>query len=102
MVVGAAIRRDALGSRHTLLHSLSFYKESLAGETDNYIHLRASAEGAWPTDVLRKLAAEVTDTVRRIDAITSVDSELAALWKRFFQASASCRVAAFLVPLVRV
>ncbi|EJF61156.1 terpenoid synthase [Dichomitus squalens LYAD-421 SS1] len=64
---------------------LSFYKESLAGETDNYVHLRASAERKSPTDVLRTLAAEVTDTVERIDAITSIDPELAALWQRFLQ-----------------
>ena len=68
--------------------SLSFYKESLAGETDNYVHLRAAAECKSPTDVLRTLAAEVTDTVRRIDAITSVDAELAALWQRFLQVTA--------------
>ncbi|KAH9918245.1 terpenoid synthase [Epithele typhae] len=64
---------------------LSFYKETLAGETDNYIHLRAAAERKSPSEVLRILADEVTDTVRRIDAITSADPELAALWQRYLQ-----------------
>ena len=69
--------------------SLSFYKESLAGEADNYVHLRAAAERKSPTDVLRTLAAEVIDSAQRINALMSVDPELDALWQRFVQVSAA-------------
>ncbi|OBZ70154.1 Trichodiene synthase [Grifola frondosa] len=62
---------------------LSFYKESLAGETDNYVHLRAAAERKTPTIVLRELSSEVTNTVRRIKVVTAKDKELAAVWHRF-------------------
>ncbi|KAJ8472883.1 hypothetical protein ONZ51_g8216 [Trametes cubensis] len=64
---------------------LSFYKEELAGETSNYVHLRADAESISPWDVLRHLTEEVLDTARRIDDITASDPELYALWNRYLQ-----------------
>ncbi|KAI9058171.1 terpenoid synthase [Trametes sanguinea] len=54
---------------------LSFYKELLAGETDNYIHLRASAERKDPVVVLRELLEETLDTIRRVKDLTSSDPE---------------------------
>ncbi|KAI0352673.1 terpenoid synthase [Trametes cingulata] len=69
----------------TLGTNLSFYKEELAGETSNYVHLRADAEQASPWKVLRQLTEEVLDTARRIDVITAQDPELCALWNRYLQ-----------------
>lgn len=65
--------------------SLSFYKEELAGETSNYVHLRAAAEQVSPWEVLRDLTEEVLDTARRITDIVSRDPELGALWNRYLQ-----------------
>ncbi|KAG8907576.1 hypothetical protein FRB99_003500 [Tulasnella sp. 403] len=62
---------------------LSFYKESLAGETDNYVHLRAAATEKTPGQVLRELSSEVADTVQRITLIVSQDAELASIWQKF-------------------
>ncbi|KAG8940252.1 hypothetical protein FRC04_005461 [Tulasnella sp. 424] len=62
---------------------LSFYKESLAGETDNYVHLRAAAEEKSPIQVLHELSNEVLDTVRRITNVVSPDPELADIWRQF-------------------
>ncbi|KAI0822036.1 terpenoid synthase [Trametes gibbosa] len=64
---------------------LSFYKEELAGETSNYVHLRADAEQVSPWTVLQELMEEVLDTARRIDEITAKDPELCALWNRYLQ-----------------
>ncbi|KAI0643127.1 terpenoid synthase [Trametes meyenii] len=64
---------------------ISFYKEELAGETSNYVHLRADAEGISHWEVLRDLTEEVLDTARRIDEITAKDPELCALWNRYLQ-----------------
>ncbi|KAH9846352.1 terpenoid synthase [Lenzites betulinus] len=69
----------------TLGANLSFYKEELAGETSNYVHLRADAEQVSPWSVLRELTEEVLDTARRIDEITAKDPELCALWNRYLQ-----------------
>ncbi|KAG9020869.1 hypothetical protein FS837_007800 [Tulasnella sp. UAMH 9824] len=62
---------------------LSFYKELLAGETDNYVHLRAAAEEKIPMQVLHELSGEVIDTVRRITNVVSPDPELAHTWQQF-------------------
>ncbi|OBZ77658.1 hypothetical protein A0H81_02643 [Grifola frondosa] len=68
---------------------LSFYKECVAGETDNYINLCATAEQKTPTAVLRDLANEVADTIRRVEALAAGDGELAVFCYKFFMAS-SC------------
>ncbi|KAI0714047.1 terpenoid synthase [Cerioporus squamosus] len=64
---------------------LSFYKEELAGETSNYVHLRAAAEQLSPLEVLRQLTREVVDTAKRITSIIGGDRELADLWERYLQ-----------------
>ena len=73
----------------TPLRSLSFYKEELAGETNNYVHLRASAEQTSAEGVLRQLVEEVLDSNRHMDALTYEDPELAALWQRYMQVRAN-------------
>lgn len=66
-------------------YSLSFYKEELAGETNNYIHLRAAAEQTSTDAVLRRLVEEVTDTARRVVKIAADDEELSRIWDRYMQ-----------------
>ncbi len=65
-------------------NSLSFYKEELAGETNNYVHLRAAAEETSANHVLRQLVDEVLDTAHTMNVLTSEDAELAALWQKYF------------------
>ncbi|RPD54631.1 terpenoid synthase [Lentinus tigrinus ALCF2SS1-6] len=64
---------------------LSFYKEELAGETNNYVHLRAAAEQLSPLEVLRRLTGEVIDTALRIRKIIGDDRELAEIWEMYLQ-----------------
>ncbi|RPD78014.1 terpenoid synthase, partial [Lentinus tigrinus ALCF2SS1-7] len=51
------------------LYSLSFYKETLAGETDNYVHMRANAENKSPFVVLQELVDENLESVRKIEKL---------------------------------
>ena len=46
--------------------SLSFYKETLVGDTGNYIHMRATAERRPPLTVLEELIEENLDSARKI------------------------------------
>ena len=62
---------------------LSFYKESLDNETDNYIHRRSLAEGTSVIEVLRTLTAEVEDTLQRTISITASDPDLNKIVKQF-------------------
>ena len=72
--------------------SLSFYKEELAGETNNYVHLRAAAERLSPLEVLHRLTGEVEDTAKRIREIIGADRELAEIWEMYLQVRRSYRV----------
>ncbi|KAF8894229.1 isoprenoid synthase domain-containing protein [Gymnopilus junonius] len=61
---------------------LSFYKEELDGETDNYIHNRARATRKPIPETLRDVANEVVAAHYRVTQILqSTDGELA--WKQF-------------------
>ncbi|KAI0670936.1 terpenoid synthase [Trametes maxima] len=62
---------------------ISFYKESLEGETNNYIYLRAAAERKSALAVLAELVEETVDTVHRIEAITANDPELKAICRSY-------------------
>ena len=68
---------------------MSFYKEELAGETKNYIHLRAIAERRSTEDVLRELVGEVIESAKCMEALTMDNPKLAALWERYHQVSVS-------------
>ncbi|KAI0769050.1 terpenoid synthase [Trametes elegans] len=69
----------------TLGTNLSFYKEELAGERTNYIHLRAEAEQRSIEDTLSRLVEEVLATASRVKAITADDKELSEIWTRYTQ-----------------
>ncbi|KAI9058180.1 terpenoid synthase [Trametes sanguinea] len=60
---------------------LSFYKEILIGETDNYIHQRAAAEQKEPLAVLRELVDETLDHIDTAAKLTASDPELGALFR---------------------
>ncbi|RPD62212.1 terpenoid synthase [Lentinus tigrinus ALCF2SS1-6] len=64
---------------------LSFYKEQLAGETKNYMHMRACAEQTTPVQVLRTLCEEVLECDRKVLALSAGNNELADLWKKYVQ-----------------
>ncbi|KAI8986210.1 terpenoid synthase [Trametes punicea] len=62
---------------------LSFYKETLEGETDNYIHLRAAAEKKDPVVVLRELANETLESIRKVQSLTSSDKQITDILRRY-------------------
>ncbi|KAI0769054.1 terpenoid synthase [Trametes elegans] len=65
--------------------NLSFYKEELAGETNNYVHIRAAAEQAFVEDTLARLVEEVSHTADRVKAIVADDVELSEVCTRYMQ-----------------
>lgn len=69
---------------------LSFYKESLGGETDNYVHLRAAAEQKDPVVVLRELAEETLTTIVQVQELTASDPELSSILHSYLMVSAAC------------
>ncbi len=71
------------------LFSLSFYKEQLAGETNNYIHMRACAEQTTPINVLRDLCEEILHSDRHVLTLTGRDNELAEVWQKYVQVCTS-------------
>lgn len=68
---------------------LSFYKESLAGETDNFIHLRAVAEQKDPLITLREVVEETLDSVRKVEVLTAADPQLAYICRSYVMVSVS-------------
>ncbi|KAJ6459594.1 isoprenoid synthase domain-containing protein [Mycena sanguinolenta] len=62
---------------------LSFYKEELAGETTNQVHLRADTTGKHPKRVLVEMVEEVRDLHIRITATLEKQPEALAAWKTF-------------------
>ncbi|KZT73357.1 terpenoid synthase [Daedalea quercina L-15889] len=61
---------------------LSFYKEELAGEKDNYIHERAMATGRSTSMVLREVIDETVAAVRRVRYVLG-DTDARAAWENF-------------------
>ncbi|KAI0755153.1 terpenoid synthase [Daedaleopsis nitida] len=55
---------------------LSFYKESLAGEKHNYIHMRAVAERKPAIQAFREVVDEVLASVRKLQELASVQAGL--------------------------
>ncbi|KAK7064914.1 terpene synthase [Favolaschia claudopus] len=62
---------------------LSFYKEELAGETANYVHIRANITSKHPKQVLVELIKEVVDLHTRITGILQDHPEALVAWKAF-------------------
>ncbi|KAI0769053.1 terpenoid synthase [Trametes elegans] len=62
---------------------LSFYKEELAGETNNCVHMRATVEQITIEETLSRLVEEVLETAKRITAIAAHDEKLAQTWMRY-------------------
>ncbi|KAI0755125.1 terpenoid synthase [Daedaleopsis nitida] len=58
---------------------LSFYKEALARENDNYIHLRAAAEQKPVIQVLREVVEETVESTRKLAELGAVQPGLAAI-----------------------
>lgn len=64
---------------------MSYYKEQLAGETNNYIHMRACAEQMAPVNVLHSLCEELLDCNQEIIDLSGDDSELVDIWMKYVQ-----------------
>ncbi|KAJ7838631.1 hypothetical protein B0H14DRAFT_2788991 [Mycena olivaceomarginata] len=62
---------------------LSFYKEELAGETMNYVHVRSKTTSKRPKQVLIDMVQEVGDLHIRIAATLANHPEALAAWKTF-------------------
>ncbi|KAJ2986476.1 hypothetical protein NUW54_g9754 [Trametes sanguinea] len=62
---------------------LSFYKEALGGETETYIHLRASAEGKDPLTVLRDVVDETLRSIREVRQLASAHPKLEAICESY-------------------
>ncbi|XP_014551426.1 hypothetical protein COCVIDRAFT_20312 [Bipolaris victoriae FI3] len=65
---------------------LSFHKETLAGETDNYINTRAVCEQREPFDMLETVIAETIAANSRVVGLLDTRSDLvyARKWNEFF------------------
>ena len=61
---------------HRLHTSLSFYKETLAGDTDNYVHIRARMERKQASVVLGELVEENLQSLHKAKQIASVQPSL--------------------------
>ncbi|KAI0714028.1 terpenoid synthase [Cerioporus squamosus] len=62
---------------------LSFYKETLAGETDNYVHLRAAAEQKPPITVLQEVVDENLESIRKIEELAACQPGLTEICHSF-------------------
>ncbi|KAJ7792473.1 isoprenoid synthase domain-containing protein [Mycena olivaceomarginata] len=60
---------------------LSFYKEELAGETNNYVQVRSKATLKHPNQVLVEMVQEVGDLHARITATLEQQPEALVAWK---------------------
>ncbi|KAJ7248991.1 hypothetical protein C8J57DRAFT_1239998 [Mycena rebaudengoi] len=62
---------------------LSFYKEELAGETMNYVHIRAKTTQKHPKRVLLEMIREVGDVHQRLQATLAGQPDALMAWKTF-------------------
>ncbi|KAI0875312.1 isoprenoid synthase domain-containing protein [Hypoxylon argillaceum] len=60
---------------------MSFYKEESVGETDNYMHIRATYENVDVYDVFRQVIEETVDAHRRIKLVLEGKDPYAQLWQ---------------------
>ena len=67
---------------------LSFYKEQIAGEKDNYIHNRASVLNKDVNDVLKDVVGDVASAVNRARS-TLIGDEEKATWEKFLMGYAA-------------
>jgi hypothetical protein len=58
-----------------------FYKEELAGETNNYVQVRSKATLKHPNQVLVEMVQEVGDLHARITATLEQQPEALVAWK---------------------
>ncbi|KAH9829499.1 isoprenoid synthase domain-containing protein [Rhodofomes roseus] len=61
---------------------LSFYKEELAGEKDNYIHERALSTGSSVSDALQSVIDDLMVAVKRVRSVLG-NGEARAAWENF-------------------
>ena len=59
---------------------LSFYKEELAGEDDNFVHMRAGLSGNGTIAALEEICEETLTEISDVTAILAHDPEAAAVF----------------------
>lgn len=64
---------------------ISFYKESLADDTTNFVHMRAATQGKEPLQVIRELIEDTADVVHRLNGIFKGNPRLDTLCRAFLQ-----------------
>ncbi|KIJ56159.1 hypothetical protein M422DRAFT_150404, partial [Sphaerobolus stellatus SS14] len=64
---------------------ISFYKEELQGETNNYIHIRARNENKSPVQVLSEIVQELVTSRDTIYAALAHNPTALSIWKGFEQ-----------------
>ncbi|KAF4468047.1 longiborneol synthase [Fusarium albosuccineum] len=60
---------------------LSFYKETLGGETSNFINMTAAYDGSDSISTLRKTAQEAVACARRIESVLAGKGEYERAWR---------------------
>ena len=69
------------------IERLSFYKEILAGESDNYIHLYASTEDINPVTALQQLSKALLQSMTAIESLTMHNPLLAKTLRGYLMVS---------------
>ena len=69
----------------TRLHSLSFYKEELAGETVNRVSLLASCRGISKIQVLKEMSHDAGHSYHSVLSILDAHPEATLSYKKFAQ-----------------
>ena len=62
-----------------------FYKEELAGETENYVHIRANYENKAPLHVLQDIADETVDAWARVSKVVAGKGMVEEVWNELVQ-----------------
>jgi len=63
----------------------SFYKEELAGETQNYVHLRAKYENKSPLCVLQDMSNEIVEACARVSRVVEGKGKIEEVVKELIQ-----------------
>lgn len=81
--------------------SLSFYKESLDFEVDNYVHSVAAAEDKSPVYVLKELSEATLASLKTMEHLTEGNEKLKRLCRDYFAVSFSFRFSASQLDILR-
>ena len=81
-------------SDHT--YSLSYYKEMLAGESENYVTFRASAEMKTPIAVTQQLSEELLQALETVKLISCSNAKLGSVLRSYLMVRVFAKISVFL------